>query len=264
MLPSTFGNDAFLRVSELFIEVFAAVVLAAGFSLTGFLATTVRNPLFQAENLYLPSVTSSAVGLLTICWGFLISRRYDWNTAAKVSIVVASLSTVIYGILLIWTQRKIRTISKRAGSITQSGLLHRYSSSNLRGESAGDQNYYQNYVQNMFPTSINRSIDQSSLTDEELQRQQMLMLLQPRDQSSTPDASRSTFRIDWQGQDQEDEALQQREFYPPQRNVSETSSASTSNGLANQHLRPWDGVWRGPAPPRSYSASSSGRLAPNG
>lgn len=266
MLQSTFDNDAFLNVSELFVGIFAAVVLATAFCLTGLLAFVIRNPLLHLELIFLPCLTSCMVGLATVFWDFVISRRYSWNRAAGSTVGVAGLGCIVYGTLLIWTSLKLLKISKRSGSIAQSELLRPSISNERQAEQWGDQRFYQNYVKNMFPASINHP-DPSQLSDQELQRQQMLMLLHHTDQTPTPDTARGTFRIDWQGQDQEEEAPQHG-YYAPRRNVSEASSASAfsfaPSPSTGQHLRPWDGVWRGQEPPPSHSASSSSRLTPNG
>lgn len=263
MLPATFDNDPKLRISKLTLGIFAVAILAAGFSLTGLLSFAVRNPLFQAEGIYLPSVTSCSVGLLTVFYDFLISPRYVWNTASMLITIAAGLSTIVYGLLLIWTQRRIHVIMKMGGDSTQSEPLRQNSSSALRDDQWGDPGYYHHYIQNMFPASLSRPVEPQAFTDEEMQRQQMLMLLRPTNQTPTPNTSQSTFRIDWQGQDQEDEGPQ-RGFYAPLSNtVSEMSSPYPTGSSANQNSQQLDGVGRALDPPsRTRTASGSNRLAP--
>ena len=125
-----------------------------------------------------------------------------------------------------------------------------------------DPIYYENYIRNMFPSSAhapsqNPGYNPNSITEEEMQRQQMLMLLLHKDQAPTPDTSQSTFRIEWQGQDHDDGAPVGG-YYAPHPNSASTLSSYPLTGISrqwtNQELRPWDGVWREPT-----SAMSMGR-----
>lgn len=271
MLPATFDTDPKLRISKLTLGIIAIAILAAGFSLTGLTSLAVKNPIFQAEAIYLPSATSCSIGLLTIFYDFLLSPRYIWNTAATVVTIAAGISTIVYGSLLIWTQRRINRVTKQTAFSMQTEPLRGNSSTALRDDQWGDAAYYSNYVQNMYPASLShRPAEEAAqtLTDEELQRQQMLMLLQPQNQVNTPsNASQSTFRIDWQGQeDQEDDApASARGFYRPRDgSVSEVGSAFPTGSSMGQGLRPWDGVWRGPGAPLARTVVGSSRLGSGG
>jgi hypothetical protein len=262
MLPVTFETNAQLRISKSALGVFAVALLAAGFSFTALLCFAVRNPLFQADAVFLPALTSCAIGLLTVFYDFLISSKYTWNTPALLVTVAAALSTIVYGGLLIYAHRRIGLIKARGSSMP------------LRPQSFGsstgpwqEPTYYENYNRNMFPTSVREptsmGYDPNQITEEEMQRQQMLMLLLHKEQPPTPDPSQSTFHIDWQGQEQEDGppangyyAPQPQTAYPPQSAHPET--AFPQSGISRQwtgELRPWDGVWRGP--PQRGRASSS-------
>ena len=271
MLPATFDSDAKLRVSKLGIGIFAVAVLTAGFCLTTLLTFAVRNPIFQADSVYLPALTSCALGLLTIFYDFIISPRYVWNTPALLSIVAASVSTLTYAGLLIWTYRKINSVRARGPPILsqQPEELSRETSHSHSNSRWQDPAYYENYIQNMFPASARSQpqpagYDPNSITEEEMQRQQMLMLLLHRDQGPSPDATQSTFRIDWQGQEP-DELPHAGGYYAPHPPSTSTTNSSaypltavSANWPSPQQLRPWDGVWRSPAPV-SVSAPGRGR-----
>jgi hypothetical protein len=252
MLPATFDSEAHLRVSKLVVGIFAVAILTAGLCLTILLTFAARNLIFQADSIYLPALTSCTIGLLTIFYDFLISPRYVWNTPALLSIVAASVSTIAYAGLLVWTYRQISSVKARGPPILppQPEELSRDTSHSRWQNSA----YYDNYIRNMFPASAHpppTSYNPNSIPEEEMQRQQMLMLLLHRDQGPSPDATQSTFRIDWQGQDQ-DESAPSRGYYAPH-SASTASSAYPLTAVSShwpppQQMRPWDGVWRSPAP----------------
>ena len=121
-----------------------------------------------------------------------------------------------------------------------------------------EQTYYANYNQNMFPSAYSRGppvvpptgYDPDSITEEEMQRQQMLMLLLTREHPSTsPDPTSSTYNIDWQGRDDEDIATPSNGWYAPPSGAPSSAyppTAYPSPGITRQNtdLRPWDGVWR--------------------
>ena len=269
MLPATFDSDAKLRVSKLGIGIFAVAILTAGFCLTILLTFAVRNHIFQADSVYLPALTSCALGLLTILYDFVISPRYVWNTPALLSIVAASVSTIAYAGLLIWTHRKINSIRVRGPPILSQQQPEELSRETSHSQSRWqDPAYYENYIQNMFPASARpqqqaAGYNPTSITEEEMQRQQMLMLLLHRDQGPSPDATQSTFHIDWQGQDP-DELPPAGGYYAPHPHSASTASSAypltavSANWPSPQQLRPWDGVWRSPTP-LSVSAPNRGR-----
>ncbi|KAI5359119.1 hypothetical protein Slin14017_G100210 [Septoria linicola] len=257
MLPATFEKDPDMRVTQAVIGIFAVALLTAGFSFTALLCFAVRNPLFQADNIFLPAFTSCALGLLTVFYSFLVFNRYEWNTPALLVTVAAAVSTIVYGGLLVWTQRKVGFVKTR---LQHQQLPVPMIQMQPRAESqtalTQEQTYYQNYNQNMFPSAYSRAgqpvtphtgYDPDSITEEEMQRQQMLMLLLTRDAPSTPAPSASTFHIDWQGREEEDPPA--GGWYAPQSGASSAypQTAYPSPGITRQStndMRPWDGVWR--------------------
>ncbi|KAK3069753.1 hypothetical protein LTR53_011648 [Teratosphaeriaceae sp. CCFEE 6253] len=271
ILPITFDNAAQLRISKAALGIFAVALLTAGFSFTALLCFAVRNPLFQADAVFLPTLTSCVIGLLTIFYSFLISSRYVWNIPALLLTIAGSVTTIIYGALLVYTHRRIGIVKARGGSMPLN-THQRPDSLNSAGGTWQDQTYYENYNRNMFPTSIREpqpmGYDPNQITEEEMQRQQMLMLLLHREQPPTPDPSQSTFRLDWQAGQEADEAPPPNGWYapgsqnaPPQSGYPETAYPP-STGISRQwtgELRPWDRVWRGP--PQQQSPQQGARVA---
>lgn len=258
MLPVTFDTDTQLRISKSALGIFAVALLTAGFSFSVFLCFAVQNPLFQADAVYLPTLSSCAIGLLTVFYDFLISGRYHWNTPALLVTITAALSTIIYAGLLIFTHRKISTVRTMSTNInmaaTQERLEPPFRATSMSSATASmwqEPTYYDNYVRNMFPASSHpppsqqqTAYDPNAITEEEMQRQQMLMLLLQRDQMSSPDPSASTFHIDWQGQEGEEPPA--NGYYGPQTALPQ--SAYPQSGISRRmtgEMQPWDGVWRG-------------------
>jgi len=264
MLPATFDSGDGLRVSRSVVGIFAVALLTAGFSFTALLCFAVRNPLFQADTIFLPALSSCAIGLLTVFYDFLISARYDWNTPALLVTIAASVSTIVYGGLLIYTHRRISAVKSPGASVNMIAPFRPESISSGTGLWQ-EPIYYENYVRNMFPASAHRpppptEYDSDLITEEEMQRQQMLMLLLQKEQPTTPDLSQSTFHIDWQGQESDDSPA--HGYYAPQSAYLQTASHSPQPGVSRQwtgELRPWDGVWREPTTARGRSSARSER-----
>ena len=272
MLPATFDSAPQLRVAKSVLGIFAVALLTAGFSFSALVCFAVRNPLFQADAVFLPSFTSCALGLLTVFYGYLVSSRYILNTPAILVIIAASISTITYGGLLIWSHRRISV----AKTQTAGAMPLRPSSISSRTGLWQDPAYHDNYVRNMFPASLHPvqqqpppqpvGYDPNCITEEEMQRQQMLMLLLHREQPPTPDPSSSTFHIDWQGQEQEEVHHPPHGYYAPHPQSALLSGYPQSayppqSGISRQSTNEpaWDGVWRGPAPTavRGRGVSSS-------
>lgn len=130
-----------------------------------------------------PALVSSAIGLLTIAYNFLASRAYLWGTSAISGTVVSTASTFLYGMLLLWTHRRIVKSRERTTSRT----------TNLYNEPT----YYNNYVQNMYPAAARSpsAPPENPITDEDRINQQMALLLMKQDSGTSPDASSTTFRL---------------------------------------------------------------------
>ncbi|GIZ46377.1 hypothetical protein CKM354_000950400 [Cercospora kikuchii] len=270
MLPTTFDRDPQTRISQAVIGIFAVALLAAGISFTALLCFAVRSPEFQADSVFLPAFTSCSIGLLTVLYNFTVFRRYHWNTPALLVTVCAAVGTILYGGLLVWTQRKVGAAKTRTQE-QQLPVPMTHLPSESQTALTQEQVYQQNYNRNMFPTAYSREgppatpntgYDPESITEEEMQRQQMLMLLLNKDSPSVPDTSSSTFRIDWQGREEEDTPA--GGWYAPQSSASSAypQSAFPTPGISRQgtnELRPWDGVWREVRQPRSQDLREARR-----
>ncbi|PSN75435.1 hypothetical protein BS50DRAFT_40122 [Corynespora cassiicola Philippines] len=200
ILPGLYARDPQLRFSQAVLSVFVVALLTAGYSFTALLCFACRNEMFQAEAIFLPALTSSALGLLTIAYNFLSSRSYEWGTASITGTVVSATSTLLYAALLFWTHRRILKLKEESTS----------RSANLYSE----RTFYQNYIQNMYPSATSHPSSTSPsqpletlLSDDDRVNQQMAMLLMKQDSGRSPDAASDTFRIDLPDDREERERL---------------------------------------------------------
>jgi hypothetical protein len=184
ILPGLYDKHPDLKFSSASLSVFVVALMTAGYSFTVLLCFACKNPKFQAESVFLPAITSSAVGLLTIAYNFLSSKRYNWNTAAITGTVLSTTSTLLYGILLFWAHRRIVKI--REGTVGSGKLW-------------SEPHFYNNFIPNMYPTAVKRKQNAPSdlpLTEDDRITQQMALLLMKTDSGPSPDATSGTFRID--------------------------------------------------------------------
>ncbi|KAJ4288399.1 hypothetical protein N0V90_011634 [Kalmusia sp. IMI 367209] len=184
ILPGLYAKEPQLRISQAVLSVFVVALLTAGYSFTALLCFACRNEMFQAEAIFLPALTSSALGLLTIAYNFLASKSYVWATAAISGTVISTTSTLLYGVLLLWTHRRIVKLKEHYNS----------RSHNLWSE----QGYYNNFIQNMYPAAARSpsAPPDLPLSEDDRINQQMALLLMQKDNGPSPDASSATFRID--------------------------------------------------------------------
>ncbi|MCJ1476106.1 hypothetical protein MMC13_004771 [Lambiella insularis] len=166
VFPASFQTTTNLQSSQGIISIIAVILLAVGYSLSVALWFICTNWLFQLDVLFMPCLSSCALGILNIgiSLGVHPATRDQWTTASISALILALASTIIYAVLAIFTFRKISFIRAR--------------DSGKRGRS-----------------------DSESLTllpEDELQRQQLLRLLLQKegDKASPAAASQSTFRID--------------------------------------------------------------------
>ncbi|KAF2874065.1 hypothetical protein BDV95DRAFT_488548 [Massariosphaeria phaeospora] len=197
IMPGLYAKDAQLRFSQPVLSVFVVALLTAGYSFTGLLCFACHNKLFQAESIFLPALTSSAVGLLSIAYNFLSSRQFEWGTAAITGTVASTTSTMLYALLLLWTHRRIIQIKEQSNSRVSSHLW-------------SDRSFYTNYIQNMYPAAAHSpSLHPPgiSVSEDERINQQMATLLMKSDSRPSPDASSGTFRIDLPDDSEERERM---------------------------------------------------------
>lgn len=85
--------------------------------------------------------------------------------------------------LLLWTHRRMVKLNEHG--------------SNRANNLYNEPQYYNNFVQNMYPAARSPSVPREvPLSDEDRINQQMALLLMKSDQGTSPDASSTTFRID--------------------------------------------------------------------
>ncbi|KAF2461800.1 hypothetical protein BDY21DRAFT_359854 [Lineolata rhizophorae] len=107
IFPATYDTDPRLRFSRAVLSVFIVVLLVAGYAFTALLVFALpRHLAFHTESVFLPALTSSALGLLTVFYAFASSTRFDWTTGAVLQTALAAFSTLVYAVLLLFTQRR--------------------------------------------------------------------------------------------------------------------------------------------------------------
>lgn len=130
-----------------------------------------------------PALTSSAIGLLSIAYNFLASKAYTWGTSAISGTVVSTVATFLYGMLLIWTHRRI--VKKREHASSRTNNVY------------NEQGWYDNFLQNMYPAATRSPAapPETPLSDEDRTNQQLALLYFKQDSGTSPDATTETFRI---------------------------------------------------------------------
>ncbi|KAI8932698.1 hypothetical protein NX059_010190 [Plenodomus lindquistii] len=186
LLPGLYAKNPELKFSTAVLSVFVVALLTAGYSFTALLCFACRDPSFQAYNVFLPTLASSALGLISIIFNLFATRAYRWANASTAGAVISGTATLVYGSLFLWRTHRIYMSRRPAPPRT----------------TWNDPIFYQNYNDNMYPTATARSPSRTPETsayphptteDEDVTRQ-MRLLLNQRDQAPSPNAS-STFKI---------------------------------------------------------------------
>ncbi|KAF2084061.1 hypothetical protein K490DRAFT_50057 [Saccharata proteae CBS 121410] len=197
--PSLYDESTELRINKAGLTIFLVALLVAGYAFTALLCFACKSLIFQAESIFLPSLASSALGLLTVLYNCIAHKNFAWNAAAIAMTVLSGGMTLIYSLLLIYTNRRISRLRRHLNSRSQNMW---------QGSS-----YYDNWIANMFPSvkssANNRGVSPPMdgyfshnhtpgvpLTEDDMVNQQMAMLLMKNDSGPSPDASQNTFRID--------------------------------------------------------------------
>jgi hypothetical protein len=183
ILPALYAkDDKQYKLSQAVLSVFVVALLTAGYSFTALLCFACRNDEFQAENVFVPALSSSIFGLIVIIYNFLGTTSYKWGLASTSATVLSGFATALYAVLLFW---KRRVVARRQKSASQRSNLY------------SEQSYYTNYIQNTYPSAIRtQSQPPSAAATEDDGVNQSLRLLMLRDARPSPDANSSTFRID--------------------------------------------------------------------
>ena len=163
---------------------FGATLLIVGYLLLFFAALVVKNPLFRFDAIYLPALTSSALGLFTVLLNLTIHAGLPLQSALTyLPLTFAAISTVISASLALWTYRTLLLI-KASDNRRRS---HRRRRDSSWPTPTGDDTSTADLLTHDY-----------QLPSDELQRQQLLRLLLKRegDRAPSPEALSSTYRID--------------------------------------------------------------------
>lgn len=235
ILPSTFETDPQLRFSKGVLSIIIVALLTGGYALTVLLYIACPSVLFRLESIFIPTASVSAFSFFAILYALASSNRYTFSLApCPVSLALSATSATLYGALAYFTDRRIlglkgktdrirewrrHTRAASTPTITQSNNLC-YSSGGYNDPVAGtssaatatnqgsymEPNYYANFIANMHPTArkYHRSNYPPGVSDDEMVAQQMAALLKKKDSDPSPDASSSTFRLDWNFNEEDD------------------------------------------------------------
>lgn len=237
ILPSTFDTEPRLRFSKGVLSIIIVALLTGGYSLTLLLYIACPSVLFRQESIFIPTASVSAFSFLAILYTLASSNRYTFSLApCPISLALSVTSASLYGALAYFTGRRIlglkgktdrirewRRHTRTASTPTMSQPHNpRYSSGGYNDPGANtssstataantgglymEPNYYANFIANMHPTARNAGYDASRYpaSDDEMVAQQMAALLKKKDSGPSPDASSSTFRLDWNFNEDDD------------------------------------------------------------
>ncbi|KAF2423813.1 hypothetical protein EJ08DRAFT_424242 [Tothia fuscella] len=210
VLPSTFDSNSQLRYSKGVLAIIIVSLLTAGYSLTALLWFACPSLLFRLESIFTPNFAVSVFAFLATMYAFASSPRYSFSEAmGPTTLGMAAASAIIYGVLALIAQRKVKKIADASNVSAYYRSMAGTPSTMGRYQEPG---YYQNFVQNIYPTARSpgaASFDAPTkpfVSEEDMVNQQMAMLLTKNDPGPSPDASQTTFRLEWpQGTEQEEE-----------------------------------------------------------
>jgi len=190
------------------ITIVIVALLTGGYSLTALLWFACPSIVFRQEYIFIPAASCSVFGFIGTAWALIISTRYQISAVScPITISLTLGSALLYGGLAVYTRRRIRQMTRSASWPAQ--------------PSWQDAGYYSPYASSTYPlaaaqsiaserASVNYSIHQPGPTEDELVNQQMATLLTKVDPRPSPDATQSTFRLEWPVEEDEDGAGRQR------------------------------------------------------
>jgi len=211
ILPSTFDSDPKLRFSHGVLAIIIVALLTGGYSLTALLWFACPSLLFRLDHIFMPLFSISTFGFLAVVYGFATSPRYTFSQAsAPITLALALSSAIGYGLLALMAHAKLNKINRQQND---AAFYHRSVSGTPTTSTWQDPLYYQNWIANMYPSARSPgSFDGGSTmtmpppTDDELVNQQMARLLAKHDSGPSPEATQTTFRLEWPtGADTEEE-----------------------------------------------------------
>ncbi|KAK7545868.1 hypothetical protein IWX49DRAFT_395917 [Phyllosticta citricarpa] len=199
-------NDM-IAIDPKILTIFVIALFIVGYSLTGIVCVAVKSWEFQTESVFLPTITSSALGLLTALYNFLVYQHTQWNAATIIAIVLSAGMSIIYTVFFFLTTRRISKLRAKLTAERES------TNAILQPETTP----YDAWIANMFPSVRRLPPDYIPpaehepyrpyyRTEEEVVNEQFAKLLKQREQESrlSPAASTSTFRIDLPQNDESD------------------------------------------------------------
>ena len=175
---ATGATDGDLSVNSTTLAAWAGTSLVVGYVLMVFTATVVRSTLFHFDLIYLPLLTSSALGLFAILLNFAVQERIKLAMPLiYLPISLASASTIMSAMLAFWAYWRISQIR----------------ASDNRKRISRDRKTWRSPTDEISTLSII-----PHLPEDELQRQQLLRLLLKRDADRvpSPDSQSNTYHID--------------------------------------------------------------------
>lgn len=274
ILPATFDSNGQYRVSRTALGCFSIALLVVGFAIDAVACLICRDRHFRIDCVLLPGLVSCILGLLTVLYSFIVSSRYVWNTTALIVTLGSAISAAVYATLLILACRKMAATRKHGHrftplvaarpSLSSPSTYHTSASSTYHASS-----FFENHVANTYPASLTTTSQahlspsipphELELTEEDLMRQQMLMLLADKSEFQTspgPASSDSFNRIDFSPTDDFDATRNPRlslladNQRHPATSLSRQSSQQSWRRMDDSHFQPWDGVWRHGGLPR--------------
>lgn len=254
ILPSTFDDNAQIRFSKGVLSIIIVALLTGGYSLTALLWFACPSILFRVDSIFIPIFSVSLFGFLATIYAFASSSRYSFSSAsAPITLALTVLSAILYGSLALFARRKISKLTRPPSdpnTYNYNPNSNSYNNTPISGQWQ-EPAFYQNFIQNMHPTARSpnsfdggSSVTMPPPTEDEMVNRQMEALLHKPDVGANPNASRSTFTLQWpQGEEEEIDRLGNRRM--------RTFSAGTNGAfLAPGHTR------------GSRSHSESSRSAP--
>jgi hypothetical protein len=203
------------------LAVIIVALLTGGYSLTALVWFACPSLLFRLDSIFIPNFACSVFAFLATLYAFASSARYSFSVAmGPTTLGMAAASAIIYGILAMMAQRKVKAVTSQPSV----SAFQRTMSGTPTSGTWQEPNYYQNFIQNMHPTARSpgafspspTSFEshgpvKPSLSEEDMVSQQMARLLMQTDSGASPDASQTTFRLEWpEGEEEEIDAFGRR------------------------------------------------------
>jgi len=256
VLPTTFDSDPQLRFSRSVLTVIVVTFLTVGYGLTGLLSFAVPSIVFRHDSIFLPSASCAAFGFVACVWALVTSQRYSAATpSSSITLALSIVSTCFYGGLALYTGRRIKQSTRRP--VWPAHIA-------WHDHAWQDPHYQQSYVTSPYLAAPRTSMGPEGggmyphsvpvMSEDEMVSHQMAKLLRKTDPGPSPDATQSTFRLEWPpGGDMDDEnvgkKMRSRTFsgsawlLPPGQGSSK-HARNRSEGTGNGGSSAWSKIGR--------------------